>query len=1084
MKNLELINAVFPIEFRDIIRGYIVQMERIIAEYDVVVIMARKASCFYHALYKLGAIEINSTAEIISSRALSFNNLSKYSGKRIALIDDVVVEGSTLRKSLDLFSAVKIYPDIYMAACREDFIHSKMAPYEDQISIRTSYLSESNIYEFATAIIRFIESARCTYNVDQPLYNFKFDAEEKFEELIKHCSYVDISTSLQKYNNIANYVIHFNEELIEKLPFSEVLKYVKIRILFSKTTFEGTLIPFVLFKEMEYDKLDDLFDKLCSDYIIDEVCDFFVKQENRLKIAQYVYSDLIASSFISQIGINACKNVIAEQENFGFIFPKLPQELVIPQTLTAFNYQNHSECDSILFNKYVNYAYDTILGRDKKVARYFDQDRQQLSGVITIDDFEQSCSKMSELESERYNKYAVSNLIDIFVDKGYLVPMPIFTDNTIVRGYRCGEVTKLTEKELQLFSAMLALYQDKTQKKYIDRIEFEKLCVLFFRSCQSNQILAEVSTDNTEEDFYNICYTRFGPRVSQAKNKRYGVELDTAFANFLYEKGGIDTVRERDPITRKIVQKYNAPTELSGNMFSFSREEQIMEITFSEDMAKYRALYPSYAQIEEIKKETNDSVFHYARTFNEFLTLLSIGASNKERALSLIAEIYLISREEIQSESIEDLLSKVINNTLDGLDSGLWKYWCYSKEELLYLLFIELSRIDGNNTDVLKGTKDYITRQTDKSDELAAFITECGEFLYKVAYTYYYLAKKYVPRISEDIPNKRYFYWNKLKKLRQEIKSRISDTSLEEDKKLLQNIQKEALAYVSACDLYLALGSFANRHFESILSIYSDEKSKIQQRIGNSFINIFNSEIINDQKFIIMQFDRKNAVSELESILNDSVGVEPITIIVFEADHWYDGLYGDKQHAKGIHFEKILLDVIEKDKEFDCPGSLRLLFCSKNEIDESFLNTDTYILKKHDSLALDYGYLMERFIIERKGKKTVSIDIHDNPNANVQVMVDSDGSSQSIKVEKTEFEFDEVLVLLTKIQKQNDAIIEDFGAEATEVIKLLNEAVDLAKEKKDSSKLKTVLSKIVGFASNVSASIVGAGICAAFKNFI
>ena len=1084
MKNLELINAVFPVEFRDIICGYIVQMERIIAEYDVVVIMARKAICFYHALNTLGAFEINSTAEITSSRALSFNNLSKYSGKRIALIDDVVVEGSTLRKSLDLFSAVNIYPDIYMAACREDFIRSKMAPYEDQISIRTSYLSESNIYELATAIIRFIESARYTYNVDQPLYHFKFDTTEEFEELFGYCSYVDISTSLQKYNNIANYVIHFNEELIEKLPFSEVLKYVKIRILFSKTTFEGTLIPFVLFKEMEYDKLDILFERLCPDYFLDEVSDFFVKQENRLKIVQYVYSDLIATSFISRIGINAYKNNVAEKENFGFVFPEFPQDLGIPQTLTTFSYQNHTECDSILFNKYVNYAYDTILSRDKKPERYFDQDRQPLSSVITIDDFEQSCSKMSKLESEIYNKYAVSNLIDIFVDKGYLVPMPLFTDNTIARGYRCGEVSKLTEKELQLFSAMLALYQDKTHKNYIDRIEFEKLCVLFFRSCQSNKILAEVSPNNTEDDYYNICYTRFGPRVSQAKNKKYGVELDTAFANFLYEKGGIDTVRERDPKTKKIVQKYNAPTELSGKMASFSREEQIMEIVFSEDMAKYSALYPTYAEIERIKKETHNSVFLYARTFNEFLTLLSIGDSNKERALSLIAEIYLISRGEIQNESMEKLLNKVIYNTLDGLDSGLWKYWCYSKEELLYLLFIELSRIDGNNTDVLKGANDYITRKTDRSDELAAFITECGEFLYKVAYTYYYLAKKYVPRISDDIPNKRYFYWNKLKELRQGIKNRISNTSLEEDKKLLQNIQKEALAYVSACDLYLALGSFANRHFESILSIYSDEKSKIQQKIGNSFINIFNSEKINGEKFIFMQFDRKNAVSELESILQDSVGVEPITIIVFEADHWFDGLYGDKQHAKGTHFETILIDVIEKDKEFDCPGSLRLLFCSNNVIDESCLNTDTYIFKKHDSLVLNYGYQMDRFIIEKKGGKNVSIDVRGNTNTNVQLMFNSDGSSQNMKLEDSEFAFDEVLVLLTKIQKQEEAIIADFGAEASEVINLLNEAVDLAKEKKDSSKLKTVLSKIVGFASNVSASIVGAGISAALKKFI
>ena len=93
MKNLSIINECFPVDYRDIIRGYIAQIETIISNYDVVVFMARKAICFYHALKSVDAFDNTETAVIFSSRALTYNELSKF--KELHFKDIKVIKMST-----------------------------------------------------------------------------------------------------------------------------------------------------------------------------------------------------------------------------------------------------------------------------------------------------------------------------------------------------------------------------------------------------------------------------------------------------------------------------------------------------------------------------------------------------------------------------------------------------------------------------------------------------------------------------------------------------------------------------------------------------------------------------------------------------------------------------------------------------------------------------------------------------------------------------------------------------------------------------------------------------------------------------
>lgn len=1077
MKNLTIINDCFPVDYRDIIRAYISQIETILSNYDVVVFIARKAICFYHALKSVGAFDNDDTVVVFSSRALTYNDLSFFKNKKIALIDDVVVEGTTLRKSLDIFAENDLFPDIYMAACRKDFIKEKIAPYEEKLSTKAVFLSDSNIYAFAAYIIRFIEMTKCPYNIDYPIYNVKFASVEQFHSFMNKFAYVDITTPLQKKRGIGNYVINFNHHILNQTSINKLMHFVKIRIMHFSGSNEVVLIPFVLFHEMKFEQLDLLYEAIYNEIINSKINKGSQQQiaENKLKIVQYVYSDLLAINFINDTGLTAKKDISLEKENIGFLMPIQQVNTIFPTDISSLKYCVEEGVDIITFNKYINATYDTILKRKHLGIRYCSKEKQIYDDVLILSDFESICREMTIYENEIYNEFTVSNMIDFFVDKGYLVPITLFSNKSIVRGYKCGEVTKLTEKELKLFSAMLAYYQKSKTNANMDRIEFEKLCVLFFRDCHKQNIISEY-VGEMDEDCYNICYTRFGPRVSQASNKKYGVERDTSFADFLLENGGIKEVCEINSITHKREYKYDVTYAAEGKLEEFSQGEKIICLTFADDMAKFKSLYPSYEEQSVWKNETNNKqkYFKYAVTFNEFLTLLSIGNSNKDRLLSLIAEIHLLSKVRWEEKSIGYQVSKLISSVSDGIDSGLWKYWCYSQKDLLENLFSELANRDNDSTRVIRGALNYGTRQTDINPALISYIDDCGFFLYKTAYVLFYLVEKYNLSHKEKLFNKRYFFWKKFEDLRYEIKHKVQTSSEIEDIDLLKEIQREALAYVSLCDLYIERTYFENSHYKTILAICSERKKEIEEKIGNKYIQIYKGTSLDSNKYIFMQYDKANLFVQLKTILNGCDSVEPIIIIVSEMDKWYEGLYGEKRAAKGVHFEKVILEIINKNEEIDCPAGKIMLICSKNKAESKQYQIPGYDIALYDSYVISNEYIITRYTICKQGESNImNVTITDNNNT--QVQINTMNSKQNMQ-EKNNVPYDDILKSLLEIQKYEENFEDEFNEKASEFKSLLESAIDCAREKKEDAKLLNILSKLKDIAMNVGSGIIANGI--------
>ena len=108
---------VFSVEYMEIITKYKSHIQKLLSMYDIVIFMARKAICFYKAMVVNGEIIPNEKCMVLSSRILSYNVIKKFKGKRIAIIDDVVVKGKSISYSKKIFEEEGIDVDVHFVAC-------------------------------------------------------------------------------------------------------------------------------------------------------------------------------------------------------------------------------------------------------------------------------------------------------------------------------------------------------------------------------------------------------------------------------------------------------------------------------------------------------------------------------------------------------------------------------------------------------------------------------------------------------------------------------------------------------------------------------------------------------------------------------------------------------------------------------------------------------------------------------------------------------------------------------------------------------------------------------------------------------
>lgn len=658
MKPVQL-NAIFKANYLKYISDYVECINRVFDEYDVAIFMARKAICFYKALVNNNEIKTHA-CEIYSSRVIDYNVLDKLKGKRIAIIDDVVVKGTSLRHIMDIFERKGLSAHVLVVACESSFSNSLCQESGFDICDTFVTLEQDAIYAFAGLITEYIQASMCPFNIDQPIFLIRNFTETNIDKLLVDYGAIDVTSCLQQKYNIQNKVIFFDISSSNNLtiPFAFLPKNTIVKIRIMQKADKIILIPFVFSPSLSIGELDKLYDFIQNHTteVLIKTGNELIKRENKFKLVNYILSELFAISFFEKEGIQYDKDYFNDIIQFSKPIHTQTSESWQKVCINTLSTKAPTNYSKFQFNDVISICYSAII-QLKPNGRYFNSANQLIKDIIIehttfsepIENFFKDASLLA------------SSVIDVFIDRGIIVPTITHTPGRILRAYKMGEYSKLDKKKIELFAAMLYEYQGMI-KTSLGKTEFEKLCVLFFNAAINRGIFEQQAS--FDEDYYSIGYSLFGPRVSKS-NIIYNANSDSALiTEFCSDDPQKRTVQIKNG--KYIINPIEAPQRLKPVISAFAYQ--------------YSATYHLFEQHNKQNHMTNWNMF--VHTYPQFLTLKAIGNNKKNQFLSLCAELYqLIKLSDKFFELNPD--SKTDNEwVIKGINSGLWKYWCFKNQAL------------------------------------------------------------------------------------------------------------------------------------------------------------------------------------------------------------------------------------------------------------------------------------------------------------------------------------------------------------------------------------------------------------------
>lgn len=1024
----QLLSEIFPGDFFQYVSKYCVRIQYVLDNYDIVVFMARKAICFYEALVLNGEIS-PSKCKVISSRAVEYNVVKDFAGKKIAIIDDVVVKGESINQVVSLLkNELQIKPDIYVIACRSTFPSTLSNDVEFNLTDTYIELDQKDIYAFAGMITEYIGASMCPFNIDQPMYTFKYD-RDSLNSILYQNHAVDISSGLQIKHKIHSNVIYFSATKCDLLddPFFTILSkcIIKIRILNNDKRCIAT--PFILFPELTIDELNFVSSRFFNNSIINflRVSSEQISIENILKFTCYVLSDLLVRSFFEREKVLATK--LYEYDDFQFTdsidsFFEDKVTLLCNQeygmllenfTTTQFDFSQFA------FPEILSRCYQAIAEPQTFRKKYYNNKGVSLENetIITLDMLENTICDFSS-EAHRL----ASCVIDVLIDKGMIVPSIVHLDNGILRAYKLGEYSKLSRNQIESFAAMLFDYQGLIAAD-INKTEFEKLCVLFFRMAQNRGVFLQ--QENYEDGCFSVAYSLYGPRVSSSEvSYRVGFDSPLITDFFNNDKGRrlIDVQNGR-----YVIRSISAVQNYKDFCFAFAYQYYLVRSVFDSASA-YIPMADSNKE-KNIRHHTNWNM--YVHTYIQYLTLKAIGENKKNQYLSLSAEIYQVTLLPKKVFDFRNETLKTIERILSGVNSGLWKYWCFTNEALQI-----------TNRQILQKNKSagaiiLLEREfaSDTNTHWNEKIKTAGEFLYRFAVFFNEVlvalnaTDKFQIKegISESEDEPYYFsngtifstgsYYNKSPSLvdfRRDI-NRLVRENVHSDSFLvwadieIQRYLIEARQLLAICDLVISNNNPISITYEKALIIYS-ETCLFPDFSSFSLTELWLDGIINRKHVKIFGVKEEQKVIPILSKIFASNETVLMSSRVFLLD-FMDPLYYScriENGARGVELSKKINTIISCLEKTNSHNSGEIYFISPETYKEP-VRVDTLVLTPLKNEEICHDHLANQILQSILGSNYLSPpainifqirDFNHYQGGHDQVKVDVAGNNYGQIIEK------------------------------------------------------------------------------------
>ena len=282
---------------------------------EVFILMARKSICFLKLLVKCGKINSNFFEKlVVADTSLDFP--SEYlHNKRIAIIDDIMISGTSIAKIANLLLDMEIPPEnievIVLAIDRKynfmDFIDPKSG-----ISLfnreRTSDFEDPECIRLSNDIAQMIAVAGESYNVDFPEYNRFTVDDKKFESFFNKSLwniYEVTNVFHQKGGNVV-YTFIPKPAVVDRV--SQYLKcniwkfsQLKIRLIAHKNNeheYSCVIVPLVVIGKISFESLHKIWECILGEDLEQPIGRIHWNNTALFRLIQFFIPMVLANMFI------------------------------------------------------------------------------------------------------------------------------------------------------------------------------------------------------------------------------------------------------------------------------------------------------------------------------------------------------------------------------------------------------------------------------------------------------------------------------------------------------------------------------------------------------------------------------------------------------------------------------------------------------------------------------------------------------------------------------------------------------------------------------------------------------------------
>lgn len=679
MKNEAILDYVFDKTMKQQILNYASYINA--SNADVYIIMARKCACFTKFLQDLNLIAFNGL--VITDKRLEYD-LDIIRGKKVLIIDDIVVSGTSIYNVIDSIKTVAESVQAIVLGVNTKWFEREILEDNGLSYICAPYnnYSDSECMQICSNLVRCFALATIPYDVDFPTFSSIKLSQALFSQIVAFDDWYsfDVSSQIQAENEVKAISLLPTQELINELSSEiginvDAYAFCKIRLFIrfinkKKETCVVTAVPYFLVNEIAEDCVAELYKKFIG------IKEGTLSSTAKLRVLQFVFSVKLYNRWVEKINKVTGKTINSQFDfsKFNSVFPTDIYDAVISavkninsckcldniREIEPIDYSNEisklnirdSSTIASLQARLVEPFTDLYLNKELEARALVKRLKKQ---VFQNPEYRRKVNRLKNgysynflrqiIEKDCGDNFNVDVIVSLFIDKavdaGVIVPIIVYdrVRGILYRAYRHGEDVPFGEKEEKLCALMLQDYLNIGGESSISKLRLEKLLVLLLRIGLHLKLFTRFASNTQNEDVLYKSKKLYTPNKSaNITSYLFGdvVTIDPVFSNGdavreHYIKNRHDAIwlsdilEEKGIITSNDEKKYSVEDKIN-------LEVDAQERSCAQNIGQVFGFL--YREAEETKR---------VDIFNDMLTQLSTCLFPTDITSALAAEIAIFS---------------------------------------------------------------------------------------------------------------------------------------------------------------------------------------------------------------------------------------------------------------------------------------------------------------------------------------------------------------------------------------------------------------------------------------------------------